>query len=130
MARFRSSVPALAVYLVKFASMARCAAAPMCAGVGKSGSPAPKSTTSTPCALSFKASAATFIVGETPIRLVRSASITSGPQCFPRELFLAQPLFHALGDQPVHRSTEGNDFLYQPGADICVRLRRHHADRF
>ena len=40
-----------------------CAAAEMCGGVGKSGSPAPKSTTSTPCAFKRCASAATFMVG-------------------------------------------------------------------
>ena len=43
-----------------------------------SGSPAPRRrnrSTSTPCAFNFAASAATFIVGETPIRFVRSASI-------------------------------------------------------
>jgi hypothetical protein len=67
-ARFRSSVPELVVYFVKCASMAALAASEMCAGVGKSGSPAPKSITSTPCALSLIASAATFIVGDTPMR--------------------------------------------------------------
>src|SRR5262245_37892288 len=102
----------------------------MCFGVGKSGSPAPKSITSTPWALSFKASAATFIVGETPIRFVRSASITSGPQCFPRELLLAQPLFHALGDESMDRSAEGDNFLHQTRADIGIGLGRHHEHRF
>src|SRR4030095_2055865 len=114
MAFFSSSVPELVVYFVKLASMAACAAAPMCFGVGKSGSPAPKSITSTPCAFSFNASAATFIVGDTPIFLVRSASIRSGPQGFARELLLAQPLLHAFGDESVDRSAERNDFFDQP----------------
>src|SRR5206468_12095349 len=125
-ARFRSSVPEFVVYFVKFASMAAWAAAPICFGVGKSGSPAPKSITSTPWAFSFKASAATFMVGETPMRFVRSASIVSGPQGFPREFLVTQPLFHALGYEPVDRSAERDHFLYQPRAYVGVRFGRHH----
>src|SRR6476660_4885350 len=103
MARLSSSVPELVVYLVKLASIAACAAAEMWVGVGKSGSPAPRSTTSTPCALSRIASAATFIVGDTDIRVVRVANM-SGPQSFSRQLLLAQPPFDDVGHQIVHRS--------------------------
>src|SRR5215468_5793662 len=45
----------------------------MLSGVGKSGSPAPKSTTSTPSERSFSASAETFIVEETLMVEIRSA---------------------------------------------------------
>src|SRR6266550_1536354 len=51
-----SRVPAVAVYFVRPAAMARSAACLMFSGVSKSGSPAPKSSTLTPCAR--KASAA------------------------------------------------------------------------
>ena len=57
-------MPAGGVYLVKFWSMAAFAASFAGCGVGKSGSPAPKSTTSTPWRFSFAASPATFIVGD------------------------------------------------------------------
>ena len=64
-------------------------------GVGKSGSPAPKSMTSTPCALSLMASAATFMVGDTPIRLVRSASICQALKVS-RASFLSRNRFSTL----------------------------------
>src|SRR5438270_10302896 len=65
---FRSSaVPGVGVYLVKFASMARTAAALMLSGVGKSGSPALKSTTSCPSRRKRSASAATFMVDDSLI---------------------------------------------------------------
>src|SRR4051812_48070983 len=47
----------------------------MCSGVGKCGSPAPKSTRSAPVARSFSASATTAMVAETWMRLMRSVSI-------------------------------------------------------
>ena len=82
------------MYFVKLASMARCAAAPMCVGVGKSGSPAPKSTTSIPWAFIFMASAATFIVGDTAMRPARAERfIDSGPQGLAPALLVAQALF-------------------------------------
>src|SRR5580692_8227156 len=49
------------------------AASLMCCGVGKCGSPAPKSTSLAPWARSFAASAATAMVAETSIRPIRSA---------------------------------------------------------
>src|SRR5687767_12464227 len=56
MASCRRRVPAVGVYLVCPARIASAAASLMCSGVSKSGSPAPRSTTSTPAA--FSASAA------------------------------------------------------------------------
>src|SRR5262245_14584665 len=74
MACFSSCVPPAGVYLVKLLLIASIAAFLILSGVGKSGSPAPKSTTSTPSRRSLSASAATFIVDETLIRPMRSAS--------------------------------------------------------
>src|SRR5262245_45313818 len=60
----RGAVPSTSVYLVAPASSAFLAASLMCAGVSKSGSPAPKLTTSTPAAFSFAALAETARVGD------------------------------------------------------------------
>src|SRR5271155_3317929 len=57
--------------------MASMAARLMLSGVGKSGSPAPKSTTSAPSRRSFSASAATFMVEETLILEILSAKLCS-----------------------------------------------------
>ena len=80
----------LVVYLVKSASMAACAALATCSGVGKSGSPAPRSTTSTPRRCRRIASAATFIVGDTPIRLVRSREHAVRPSAASRASFFSR----------------------------------------
>ena len=53
--------------------MASTAATLTCGGVGKSGSPAPRSTTSTPSRRRRSASAATFIVGEVATADMRAA---------------------------------------------------------
>ena len=53
MASFKVIVPEAGVYLVKPASIAAIAACFICTGVSKSGSPAPKPTTSMPSAFSF-----------------------------------------------------------------------------
>src|SRR4029453_17653295 len=111
-ARLRSSVPELVVYLVKLASIALWAAGDTSGGVGKSGSPAPKSTMSTPCALSFMASAATFIVGDTEMRAVRAASsMRSGPQRLPRVALLAQAGFDNRRHERRDGAAEGDDLL-------------------
>src|SRR5579864_372158 len=73
MPAFNSAVPPVGVYLVKLASMASMAARLMLSGVGKSGSPAPKSTTSIPSRRRRSASAATFIVEDSLMREIRSA---------------------------------------------------------
>src|SRR3990170_175326 len=70
-----SGMPGVGVYLVKLSCRAWMAACLMGSGVGKSGSPGPKSTTSTPCALSLSASLRTARVAETPMRSTRSASL-------------------------------------------------------
>src|ERR1017187_8203433 len=58
--------------------MARIAACLMLSGVGKSGSPALKSTTSTPVRRSLSASAITFIVDDSLIEDMRSAMVAVG----------------------------------------------------
>src|SRR6202790_3254887 len=74
MAFFNSRVPPVGVYLVKLASIASMAACLMFCGVGKSGSPAPKSTTSLPSRRRRSASAATFMVDDALISEILSAS--------------------------------------------------------
>ena len=71
-------MPPAGVYFDLLLSMARMAAFLIWSGVGKSGSPGPKSATSTPLAFSFSASARTAAVGEIWIRLMRSVNCTSG----------------------------------------------------
>ncbi len=61
------------MYLVKFEEIASTAACLIFCGVGKSGSPAPKSTTSAPSRRRRSASAETFSVEETLILDIRSA---------------------------------------------------------
>src|ERR1700693_2801354 len=73
MAVFNSRVPPVGVFFVKLASSAAMAAFLMLSGVGKSGSPAPKSTTSTPSRRKRSASAATFMVDDSLMRDTRSA---------------------------------------------------------
>src|SRR5271165_374729 len=60
--------------------MAAMAASLMWRGVGKCGSPAPKSTRLAPCARSLAASAATAMVAETSIRPMRSANTAEGAE--------------------------------------------------
>ena len=67
-----SGMPETMVYFVKLFWMAAIAASLICCGVGKCGSPAPKSTSFAPCARSFAASAVTAMVAEISIRPMRS----------------------------------------------------------
>ena len=78
MALRTSGIPGTTVYRVKLASMAAMAASLMWRGVGKCGSPAPKSTRLAPWARSLAASAATAMVAETSIRPMRSAKTFVG----------------------------------------------------
>src|SRR5258708_18535584 len=129
MACLRSWVPELLVYFVKLASMARCAAAPMCGGVGKSGSPAPKSTMSTPWAFSFMASDATFMVGDCAIRPARADRLISlGPQCLAPQLLLAEAILDNRRHERRDGAAERDDLLDEARADIGVAVSRHHAD--
>src|SRR5579885_3027374 len=106
--------------------MARTAACLMLSGVGQSGSPAPKSTTSTPSLRSFSASAATFMVDETLIREMRSA-IGFAIACITVRLCpfykirmiqaLVQPRLHRRRHQAGDIPAELENFFDQTGAD-------------
>src|SRR5207249_2931016 len=103
-------IPPVGVYLDLFSSIALIAAFLMWSGVGKSGSPGPKSAISTPRDLSFSASEITAAVGEICMRLIRSVNCTFAPRKkFPfystqqtrsRNLG-AQPLLHHFRHQAL-----------------------------
>ena len=77
-------------------------------GVGKSGSPAPKSMTSIPDRRRRSTVAVTFMVGDPQYGW-------SDPQasCLPRQSFPAQAFFDELRHQAVHASAEREDFFDQ-----------------
>ena len=79
MASRSGMMPPVGVYFDLFSSIALIAAFLMWSGVGKSGSPGPKSATSTPRDFSLSASAMTAAVGEIWMRLMRSVSCTLAP---------------------------------------------------
>src|SRR5580698_2881200 len=83
----------------------------MCLGVGKCGSPAPKSINWTPCARNFAASAATAIVAETSIRPIRSANTLRSKET---EVAISSSIFtDFLGKaQPAAGGTHFETFRY------------------
>src|SRR6266545_1236824 len=111
--------------------MAAWAAALIAAGVGKSGSPAPKSITSTPSRRRRSTVAVTFIVGELAIRPVRAARrgvmTASSFLLGPGDLLL-EPAFDHVGNEAVDAAAESEHLFDQPGADVAVLLGRHHED--
>src|SRR4030095_16030757 len=124
-------MPMALVYREKFASMAAFAASLTWVGVGKSGSPAPKSTIWTPVRFKRAASAATFIVAE-PVTLARRcasaidiANLSNGLNLG----FPAHPLLNGRRHQPANLAAEAEHFLDQARAQIRVLLRRHHEHR-
>src|SRR2546422_1272468 len=156
----RSRVPAVGVYLVFPACIAARAASLMFCGVSKSGSPAPRSTTSTPAARIASAACiaasvddafmrATFsetwncelilvadILGN--ISIISWIGFSDGPTDDPRRHtkgnLAPNPLSHTLFDQWRHetfdRPTELKHFLHQTRADIRILLSGHHENRF
>src|SRR5258708_40190560 len=102
----------------------------MLSGVGKSGSPAPKSTTSSPWRRRRSASADTFMVDETVMVDIRSVSPCS--VC----IILSSPFKSAL-ETRLHRgrhqarntSAQRNHFLHQVRADEGVRFAGHQKRR-
>src|SRR5580765_681590 len=135
-------MPGTGVYFVNSASRALCAAALMASGVPKSGSPAPKSITSTPERRSLSTVAPTAIVADVAIREVRSANrAIDSPKCGlnvvqafrparyggpegPHDLLLRtnglllpQACFHQFRHQSVHPTAQREHFLDQPRAD-------------
>src|ERR1017187_6186296 len=113
------------------------AACLMLSGVGKSGSPAPKSTTSSPCARSFSASAETFMVDDTLMEEMRSA-IGLVSACIgssePFFLFWLHPVEHPGFDRRRHQAgnipAEPVNLLHQAGADEGINLISHHEHGF
>ena len=113
--------------------MASYAARLMLSGVGKSGSPAPKSTTSTPARRRRSASAETSMVHDTLIGrnslgqiLCCLHSLTSSFNHKP----LAQPLFDHRRHQPRNIASQRRHFLHQLGTDERIFLARHQKSRF
>ena len=104
-------MPPAAVYFVKFSSKARMAACLMLSGVAKSGSPAPKATTSTPSALSFAALALTAIVADSLMREIR---FVSSIRCSGFSSLLLEALFDNRRDQLVNVSAEPPDLFDKP----------------
>ena len=76
-----SGIPEASVYFVKSDSIASIAACFTNAGVGKSGSPGPKSTTSIPLARSVAAAFMTANVAEPATREARDANLTGASGC-------------------------------------------------
>src|SRR3954464_11286870 len=101
-------MPGTGVYFVNSASSALCAADLIASGVPKSGSPAPKSMTSTPDRRSLSTAAPPAMVADVAIREVRSANLMiSSYTC-------SQTFFHELWHQAVHLAAEPEHFLDQP----------------
>src|SRR5215468_4686586 len=113
------------------------AACLMLSGVGKSGSPAPKSTTSTPSERSFSASEETFMVEETLMEEIRSAIWLSNACIAFSYTSLnwirlldpgLEPLFNQRRYQSRDIAAKRDHFFHQPGADERVSFVGHHED--
>src|SRR3954462_10930953 len=103
--------------------MARIAACLMLSGVGKSGSPAPKSTTSTPSRRRRSASAATFMVEDTLISAIRSARsrVACIAVLFSQNSVL-QTGFHRGWHQPGDVAPQPDYLFHKVRADERMRL--------
>src|ERR1700733_10123177 len=145
MALRSGAITALVVDLVRFWRSASMAAFLMCSGVAKSGSPGPKSTTSTPRAFSFSPSMSTAMVGDTEIRFTRFASRTAvllsralvepqrgldGLEVFLRNYFDAQASFDFRRHQAGYRSAEARDLAHQARTQITVSFGGQHEHCF
>src|SRR6266446_8781578 len=136
MASRSGMMPPAGVYFDLFSSIALIPAFLMWSGVGKSGSPGPKSATSIPRDLSFSASTITAAVGEICMRLMRSVSCTCAPcgtfMAFDSysQNFCAQPLLDYRWHQIGQRGPVLRDFPHQLGAQVTVRFARKHKHGF
>src|SRR5450631_3128636 len=96
--------------------MARIAACLMLSGVGKSGSPALKSTTSTPVRRSLSASAMTFMVEDSLMLEMRSAmgvgSFGFGDMSCLLQSF-AQALLNSWRNEASDVAAKADDLFYQ-----------------
>src|SRR5215472_16883755 len=146
-------MPGTGVYFVNSASSALCAALLIASGVPKSGSPAPKSITSTPDRRSLSTAAPTAIVADIAILEVRSANRaidlllpsvrsvrlqadylvrrkpdTTG-ELRPHRLFFSQPFLDQFGHKAMDLAAKREHFLDQPRADERILRGRHHEHR-
>src|SRR3989304_2882444 len=134
MAARSSMVPPVAVYLLKSSRMARMAASFTFSGVGKSGSPAPKSIRSAPSERSFSASIITAMVEETEMRetlLEKAISAVLGLNCtllMRLHLLGAEPLLHQRRNQAADVPTQLTDLPHQARAEEGVGHGWHHED--
>src|SRR6185436_5781323 len=130
---FSSGVPLTGVYLVKFCRSASTAAFLMLSGVGKSGSPALKSTTSTPSRRWRSASAATFMVDDSLIQEILSANSCTVGITSLLPMSDCNSLLQSLLDQRRHHvahvSTQRGHFLHQVRADKRIFLAGHQEHR-
>src|SRR5215813_10747395 len=116
-------MPLADVYLVKFSSSACFAACLMRSGVGKSGSPTPRSMTLTPCDRSLSAAITTAAVDDS---FVSRARVETGnvPACDAVVLILYQLIFHAfdygMWHEPFDRAAEQKDLFDQARADVRI----------
>src|SRR5262245_35902344 len=128
MAARNGSMPLTSVYFVMPSRRAFTAAALMCSGVSKSGSPAEKLITSIPSDRSFPALAAIARVTEGLITLVLSASVVISVSLI-FEL-LCQLLEDVARNQPRDVPAQAYDFLHQARADVKLGLPCHHEKGF
>src|SRR5882724_2352292 len=124
-------MPPAGVYFDLFSSIALIAALLMWSGVGKSGSPGPKSAISTPRDFSFSASEITAAVGEICMRLMRSVNCTVAPcgtlACASHSRNLcAQHLLDDGGHQIRQGRAVLRDFPHQLGTQVAVRFSGKH----
>src|SRR5271168_2995164 len=96
-------------------------------GVGKSGSPAPKSTTSAPSRRNFSASAATFMVEDTLIVEILSAKPCNVCMIFLPSKFSFQLCFHQRRHQAGNIAAQRRHFSDQ--ARTQERIFPSHEER-
>src|SRR5262249_4213869 len=94
----------------------------MCSGVGKSGSPGPKSTTSCPSAFNRVAAAKTAAVELREMRETLADSFI-GLQLF------CKLLLHQRRNQPIDGTSEFEYFPNQARAEVAISFSRHHENR-
>src|SRR6266545_3348446 len=138
----RLRVPAVAVYLVWPALIASKAASLIFCGVSKSGSPAPRSTTSTPAARIASAACmaasvddgfilATFSeTGNGEVSGLVIISDFNSDLHFKRKLrcgdLLSHPLFHQSRHETCNRRAKAEHFFDQTRAHIRILFGGHH----
>src|ERR1051325_5941430 len=115
----KSRVPAVGVYFVLPSVIASAAASLMFCGVSKSGSPAPRSTTSTPAARIASAACIAASVEDAFICVTFSdtgnmeVTLAAIGSYFSRLFFLSHAFFDQWRHQSVNRRAQVEYFLHQ-----------------